>query len=152
MISLVFLKKHKNKIIIFLLLSIGLGLILFGNTKSKNNRDANDEFSCEQYTKKLEEKIEQFLLSVEGIKNVKVIVTLNSSGEEIYSEKTSSFDFLSTKANEDPAYTSKVYPDVRGVAIACTNGSSDETRIKVTRLISAYLGISSNRIEIVNFG
>ncbi len=134
------------------MLVIGLGLILFGNTKSKNNdKNSKSEFSSEIYTKQLEEKIEHFLLNVEGIKNVNVIVTLNSSGEHILGEKTSSFNFLSND-NNDSSYISEIYPDVRGVAIACTNGSMDEVRIKVTKLISAYLGISSNRIEIVNFG
>ena len=152
-INLVFIKKHKNKIIIFLLLTVGLVLILFGNMKSKkNNTSLNNEFSCEQYTKELEEKIELFLLNVEGIKDVKVIVTLNSSGEQIYAEKSNSYGFLSSKSSEEPSYTSEIYPDVRGIAIACTNGSNDEFKIKITRLISAYLGISSNRIEIVNFG
>ena len=37
----------------------------------------------------------------------------------------------------------------RGVAIACTNGNDDRVKMQLTKLISAYLGISSNRIEII---
>ena len=127
-------------------------MILFGSFKNKDNNDnLSSEFSCEQYTKKLEEKIERFLLNVDGIKNVKAIVTLNSSGEQIYGKKEDSFDFFNAN-KKNKSYTSEIYPDVRGIAIACTNGSSDEIKNKITKLISAYLGISSNRIEIVNFG
>ena len=61
------------------MLAIGTTLILFGSIKNKNNTDnLKSDFSCEVYTKELEEKIEHFLLNVDGIKNVKAIVTLNS--------------------------------------------------------------------------
>ena len=149
------LKKHKSKIIIISLVSIGLILILFGTFKGKENSNekAND-FSCQDYTKELEEKIESFLLNVDGIRNVNVIVTLDTSGEQVYGKNNSSYDFLSISSGEkqDSLYIGEIYPSVRGVAIACTNGSQDDVKNKITKLISAYLGISSNRIEIVSFG
>ena len=100
----------------------------------------------------LEEKLENFILNIEGIKNVNVIITLDTSGGEIYTKNSSSLNFSSITNNASPVYVGEIYPSVRGVAIACTNGSSDETKNKITKLVSAYLGISSNRIEIVSFG
>ncbi|MBE6662930.1 MAG: hypothetical protein E7602_00330 [Ruminococcaceae bacterium] len=147
------IKKHKSKIIIITILALGLILILFSSFKGKNEVALKkEEFSCEDYTKMLEEKLENFILNIEGIKNVNVIITLDTSGGEIYTKNSSSLNFSSITNNTSPVYVGEIYPSVRGVAIACTNGSSDETKNKITKLVSAYLGISSNRIEIVSFG
>lgn len=147
------IKKHKSKIIIITILALGLILILFSSFKGKNEVALKkEEFSCEDYTKMLEEKLENFILNIEGIKNVNVIITLDTSGGEIYTKNSSSLNFSSITNNTSPVYVGEIYPSVRGVAIACTNGSSDDTKNKITKLVSAYLGISSNRIEIVSFG
>ena len=45
-----------------------------------------------------------------------------------------------------------IYPSIRGVAISCTNGDNDEVKNRINKLVSAYLGIPSNRIEIVSIG
>ena len=147
------IKKHKSKIIIIGILALGLILILYSSFKSKTeNKSQTEEFSYETYTKKLEEKLENFILNIDGIKNVNVIITLDTSGGEIYTKNNSSINFSSITSKTNPVYVGEVYPSVRGVAIACTNGSSDEIKNKITKLVSAYLGISSNRIEIVSFG
>ncbi|MBQ3017584.1 MAG: hypothetical protein IJD89_01440 [Clostridia bacterium] len=147
-------KKYKKIIIIALVAVLGVILILFGTFKSKKNTNDINDFSCELYTNELEEKIEKFLLNVEGIKNVNVIVTLDTSNEKKYAQNESTFDYITITSGgkAEPLYLGEIYPYVRGVAISCTNGDSDEVKIKITKLISAYLGISSNRIEIVSFG
>ena len=126
--------------------------MLGGIKNQKNDEITTKNFSFEEYTNELEEKIERFLLNVEGIKNVEVIVTLNSSGEQVYGENNGSLSLLGSSDNKNQNVLIETYPDVRGVAIACTGGSSDEIRNRITRLISAYLGISTNRIEIISFG
>lgn len=149
------LKKHKGKIIIASLAILGVILILASSFKDKfksNNQDS--DFSCELYTEALEEKVEKFLLNVDGIKNVNVVITLDSSTEKQYAKNESTLDFItiSSGGKNEPLYIGEIYPYIRGVGIACTNGDSDEVKMKITKLISAYLGISSNRIEIVSFG
>jgi hypothetical protein len=137
-----------------LIAGLGVILILFGTFKTKKDSNDVNDFSCELYTNELEEKIEKFLLNVEGIKNVNVIVTLDTSNEKKYAQDESTFDYITITSGgkTEPLYLGEIYPYVRGVAISCTNGDSDEVKIKITKLISAYLGISSNRIEIVSFG
>ena len=145
------LKKHKNKIIVVGLLLLGVFLILFSTLKSKLNTKTDTEFSCEEYTKDLEKKIEGFLLSVDGIHNVKVIITLDSSAEKLFASNDTSLSLIGD-SKEDQNASMEIYPYVRGVAVSCTNGESDYVKNKVTRLLSAYLGIPSNRIEIVSYG
>ena len=132
-----------------------MALILIGTfSKNKSVPDTSQGFSYGAYTSELEEKIEKFLLKVDGIKNAEVILTLDTSSEKIYTQDKAGFDLLSSSSSNGQGLVcvSETYPVVRGIAISCTNGDDDVVRMKITRLISAYLGISSNRIEIVNFG
>ena len=143
------LKKHKNVILISCIALIGIILIILGSYNGKNEK--NENFQYEEYTENLEKKIEKFLLSVDGINKVEVIVTLDTSSEQVYAQNQSNYDFITidSKNGESPVNITEIYPTIRGVAIACTNGNDPNVKMEVTKLISSYLGISSNRIEIV---
>ena len=142
-----FFKKHKNKIIISSLVIIGVLLIVFSSAKLSDKK--TDEFSVITYTKELEKKLEGFLKSVEGINKVEVIITLECSNEHVYAKNESSYDYI-ISSNGNLVEITEVFPVVRGVAIACTNGSNDIVQKEITELVSSYLGISSNRIKIVS--
>ena len=140
------LKKYKGKIIISSLVILGIALILlssFDFDKSKN-----DASQPTLYTEALERKIEEFLKSVDGIYKANVILTLDTSNENVYAQSSSGLDYILTNDGK-PVSVTEIYPTVRGVAIACTGGDRDDIKKKVTEIISAYLGISSNRIKIV---
>ena len=146
------IKKNKGIITIAALAVIGVMLILFSSISVRDTTENEAVISYENYTKSLESKIESFLLSIEGIKKAQVIVTLDTSNEHVYAQNQSTYDFLTVNSNggESPVHITDIYPTVRGIAISCTNGGSDQVKMRITKLISAYLGISSNRIEIVS--
>lgn len=147
------LKKYKYVFIVAGLVILGIILIFTSSLFEKSSKSEPD-FSYELYTSELEEKIEDFLLGVNGIKNVDVIVTLDTSSEKVYAQNQSTLDFITINSgtSKTPVYIAEIYPTVRGIAVSCTNGDNDAVKTKLTRLLSAYLGISSNRIEIVSFG
>ncbi|MBO5439352.1 MAG: hypothetical protein J6A53_01695 [Clostridia bacterium] len=142
-------KKYKNKILICSLVIIGVLLLLISSFdfSKKDEKDTSSYL----YTEALEKKIEEFLKKVDGIYEAKVIVTLDTTEEKVYAQNSSGLDYILTNEGA-PISITEIYPTVRGVAIACTNGDEDETKMKITELISAYLGISSNRIKIVSIG
>lgn len=147
------LKKYKYVFIAAGLIAIGL-ILIFSSKIFDNSKESEPEFSYELYTTELEEKIESFLLKVNGIKNVDVIITLDTSSEKVYAQNQTTLDFVTVNSggSQSPVYIAEIYPTVRGIAVSCTNGDNIEVKERLTRLLSAYLGISSNRIEIVNFG
>ncbi len=138
-------KKYKNKIIISSLVIIGIALILLSSFDFSKKED-NSQPTL--YTEALEKKIEDFLKNVDGINEAKVILTLDTANESVYAQSSSGLDYILTSDGK-PISVTEIYPTVRGVAIACTGGERDDIKIKVTELISAYLGVSSNRIKIV---
>lgn len=141
---------NKKVLLIVGLILIGILLIFLGN-KSQNSNSKNQAIDYESYTKALEKKIENFLLSIDGINKANVIITLDTLNEQFSTKNQITYDFLSNNSKSEEALTNtnELFPTVKGIAIACTNGNSDDVKVKVTRLIVAYLGISSNRIEIV---
>ena len=144
------LKKHKSKFIIILAVIFGILLIVLSG-KANTKKEGQNEMSSLEYTQMMEEKIADFLLSIDGINDVKVVVTLDTSSEQVYAQNQTTYDFLTIDSDhgESPVNVTEIYPTVRGVAIACTNGNDDRVKMQLTKLISAYLGISSNRIEII---
>ena len=147
-------KKYKNKIIISSLVIIGIVLILSGSIVKSNNSSDKNDFDADEYTKKLEEKTEDFLRSVKGIKDVKVVIFLDSSSEKVYAQNKSSLDYLTVNSGggESAVYLGETYPVIRGVAVSCTNGDDASVQVEITELICRYLGISSSRVKIVSFG
>lgn len=131
------MKNNKKAILTVAALAL-VGIILILASGMFTNNEGGTQ-SQEEYAKEIEEKLENFLLQVEGIKEVKVIVSL-------YPPTSQSNNGL-LGADET---TENQIPTVCGVAIACTNGDSDTVKLKLVSLVSAYLGISSNRIEIID--
>ena len=146
------IKKNKGIIAIGVVAILGVLLITVSSLFSKDTAKDTDNLSYEEYTNELEKKIESFLLSIQGIKKARVVVTLDTSNEHVYAQNQSTYDFLTINSSdgETPVHITDIYPTVRGIAISCTDGDVSEVKMRITKLISAYLGISSNRIEIVS--
>ena len=145
------IKKNKSILILAVIAGFGIILILFGSISIRDSTNAVEALDPIAYTNQLEAKIESFLLSIDGIKKANVIITLDTSNEHVYAQNQSTYDFLTINSSngESPVYITEIYPTVRGIAISCTGGDRDDVKMKITKLVSAYLGISSNRIEIV---
>ena len=126
-------KISKNKkLLLVLLVLIGVILIFSSSFTPEKAEKESDE-----YIKVLENKLEEFLLNVDGINKVKVIITLDSS----------------LPNDENTGYygkTDTTLPYVRGVVIACTNGGSDKVKAEITDIVSKYLGIGSNKVKITD--
>lgn len=146
-----FFKNKKSLAIVIITAILGILLIVFGSINANTEESSSEKIDYKSYTNELEKKLESFLLSIDGINKAEVIVTLENSSEQVYAQNQTTYDFLTITSDkgESPVYITEIYPIVRGVAISCTNGGDDEVKMKINRLISAYLGISSNRIEIV---
>ena len=96
----------------------------------------------------LEEKIEAFLKKVDGIKEAKVVITLDSSVQKIYAQNENNLSYI-LSGNGTPITVTELAPTIRGVGVACTNGDNYEVQNKITMLVSSYLGVPTNKIKIV---
>ena len=141
-----------------------------GKTKEKED-SVSDTMTMQEYTQKLEDNIREIVGSIRGVGNLKVLVTLESSEETIYTQETktsvdSTQDAMSEngktqlKESTEQKYllvegedgtkqalvkTTKE-PEVKGIVIVCEGGDSTTVKSEVINAVTTALDISSSRV------
>ena len=158
MINLSLLGNRRKLLYIIIALIFGIILISVGTMSSSKDNNTEDKNNNElNYSEVLEERIEGFLKSVKGIKDVRVFVTIDGGTEFEYAQKGNSDGFASdylivdTKDGEEAAVVRQIYPQIRGIGVSCTNGDNGSVKNEITSLLSAALGISANKIEVTGY-
>ncbi len=143
---------------------IGVILVIFGifsendESASAGEKNISQNFETLEYITKLENKISNITEQITGSDDVKVIVSVSSGTEYVYvsneelDENYSAKEYITVRT-ENGADTlillKEIYPDVTGVSVACRGGDDPAIQMKLIRVISTALGVSSNRICIV---
>lgn len=145
--------------------AIGIILILLGGLslaeKEDNPKKSDAYYEVGFYTEALEERIEQLCTSIGGVTEAEVLLTLDCSTEYVYGQNihqagvgenlSYSTDYIILNQNESDqtVLIMEIYPKIRGIAVVCTGGEDVQMKQKIIELLSAALGISSNRIKVV---
>ncbi len=146
------------------------------NKEVVNNITKND--NQDKYVEELEDKLENLLRNVNGVGNVKVMITLNSSSESVVlSEKNNSSSSENSDKNENinaskesrnyeenvifsedskgnkiPYVTREDNPKICGVAVVCEGGDNPGTVYKISEMIKALFDIPMNKISVIGMG
>lgn len=133
-----------------------------------------DRYAVSDYAAYLEDSLEQLLSTVDGVGQVRVMVTLEDSGEKIIekdlntsrqgttevdsaggsrnttdiSEQESTV-FISEGSSDEPFIRQVKYPKVSGVVVSAEGGGNAQTVQKITKAIQALFGIEAHKIIIV---
>lgn len=147
------LKIEKNKLILFASTALGLFLIICGSIFTPKSAEATPSYAdVGFYTEYLEGRIRELCLSVEGITEANVFLTIDCSSEYIYEGSGSDYLILSGDDGEEAVLLCEIYPKVRGIAVVCTGGDSPRVQQIVTELLSAALDLPTNKIRIAGGG
>lgn len=128
----------------------------------------------QEYAAYLEEELEHLLTTMDGVGEVKVMITLEDKGETLVEkdqvtrrEGTTEVDSAGGSRNttdisteestvfsgqgnlEAPFIRQVKYPRVSGVAVSAEGGGNAETAQKITKAIQALFGIEPHKIIIV---
>jgi stage III sporulation protein AG len=160
-----FADKEKKKLVLLIALgAAGILLIVFGylfpakGGEEETLQKTEISFSTMEYIESIENKIKSMTEKITGSSDVSVIVSAESGTEFVYvsNEDICGEDFSReyiTVKNESGTYelvlAKEVYPEIKGVSIACPGGDSSTVRRKIMDSISVAFGISKNRICIV---
>ena len=118
----------RNRWIFLLLAAMGALLFAVGGLLGGRGRTDSD------YADYLETRARTLCLTIDGVDEAEVFLTLNEEDVEAASV------FAQTRAASSPT--------VRGVAVVCTGGETPRVRETVTLLLSAALGIPTSRISV----
>ncbi len=160
----------KPKIIIALGVA-GILLIFVSSNFSEKSENNTQKFSvdCEEYKNEIEENVKEITSSISGDKNPTVVVTLENSVRYTYADtgesdntkanggnttqeseknKRSYITVKDSNGGEKALIVTESMPQIRGVAIICSGGDSEEIREKIQNAVLAALNITSKRVYI----
>lgn len=140
------------------LAGIGIALMLlilfssFGESDSKAEQSAAPIQNTNSYTEETEKKLESIISLIDGAGRCKVMVTLDTSEENVYasdinSEK-SEYVVIKTSSDEGGLLLKIIQPKIRGVAVVCDGGDSYITVNNITEAVCSVLGISSTKVSV----
>ena len=168
------LKKFIKKEYIFIAVGLCAGILLIvlslftggkdkgadGAASAPRNGDRASG-SGSDYITRYEDRLAELIGHIGGISEVKVMITLESAGELVYArneqirESGDTTDYKSDialysdeKKSEYPILITENEPKIKGAAIVCKRGSLNraDAELMILNLVSAALGLSSNRI------
>ncbi len=164
--------KSDKKIIIIILVGIfGTVLLMFSGqeknseteTANIENKESNEKLSTiDEVEEKLETKLQQLISSMNGVGEVKVVVTVASSDEYIFAENirqendsdSSSTDrtviISENKEGDGVVEKSIKNPDVLGVAVVCQGADSLIVKSEIVNLVTSLFGIGIDRVYVGN--
>ena len=160
--------KNSRLRLIFALGIAGMALILLSdllpNKKTQSvpredtSRQSLDE--TEQYRRSLESQLAEIISGINGAGNAKVMITVGSTREYVYAEK-SDVD-RSTRTGEEsqrskgepvisgdsPVLRKILSPQVSGAAVICEGAYDPATRERIINTVAAVLGLPASRISV----
>ena len=156
---------EKKKLLLLILLgAVGILLVFWGyflpgeNEKEVFAEKTENSFKTMEYISDIENKIRSITEKITGSTDISVIVSTESGTEYVYVSNESAAGDKNTREyitvkNESGRYelvlAKEVYPEIKGISIACPGGDSSAVQRKIINSISTAFGISKNRICIV---
>lgn len=144
-------------------------IILFiNNTEEKTKIPVNTEttttvsvLSINDIQSEIEKRLEEMIKNVHGAGNVRVMVSLSSSGEYIYAENSKKENngdkqlqdneiviYESDNGSDEGLIVSVKSPEISGVAVVCDGGNSSVVRSEITELVTSLFGIGADRVYV----
>lgn len=148
---------------------LGMALILISSflpdsSEKKNTEKENSLKISDDFVNELKEQLEDTLSSIEGVGDVNVMLTVNSSDEYIYAEEknTSSdtdetqtsehsennFVVIEQNGNKEALVQQILKPEIKGVVVICEGGSNASVCEKVYKAVSTALNIPTSKIYV----
>ena len=128
-----------------------------------------DEVYPDEYRRGLERELEEFLSSVAGVGEVKVLIYMKNSQEYIVEKDVPTSNSVNGEnselrkeeatvyttnenGNEVPFATQTKKPQVDGVVISAEGASSEAVKLQIVRLVMALYGVEANKVEVLRMG
>lgn len=133
------------------------GVILSGDT------------AVDEYRKGLERELEEFLSSVAGVGEVKVLIYMKNSQEYIVEKNTPTSSSINGENSDSTRDETTVYtvnengdevpfisqtksPEINGVVVAAKGAANEIVRVQIVRLVMALYGVDANKVEVFAMG
>lgn len=131
--------------------------------------DGKKEAFIEDYKRRLEQELEDFLSSVAGVGTVKVLIYIKESPEYVVEKDSPTSNSVNGENSEVRKEETTVYtvngngdqvpfiaqtksPQIDGVVISAQGASNEAVRLQIVKLVMALYGVEANKIEVLEMG
>lgn len=147
--------------------AIGVVLIMLGNSdrlwtarKTDAAASAVDGDPLSLYAKELESKIETLCAHVDGVSEVRAVVSLEGDFLYVYAsdsdsteregevERQEQYVTVGSGSNAQPLLLTRRPPAIGGIGVVCRGGGDARVRQEITALLSAAFSVGSNKIYV----
>lgn len=162
---------NKKLLIVALMLVSGIILLLASElseaeeTSSRQVTETTAVSDMQEYSERLEERLISIISSIEGAGETRVMVTLENGGEDIYLhdsdfgenadpsgkssfERKDEYVIIDSSSGEQGIVVRRAEPRVRGVAVVCEGGGSEQVCAQIIQAVTALFDISSARVSV----
>jgi len=143
----------------------GVFLIVAGSFSSEKNEDIpSDDKSSDstgiiefmnEYTDAFEQEIRAMIEHIDGVSNVRVMITLECMTEYVYAQNSSGSGesrtyatVLNSSRDENMVLIKEVAPKIRGVGVVCGGGSNPHIQAEIIDLCCSVFDINTNRVSV----
>lgn len=135
------LLRNEKSLKIILIAGLFLIIIIAFSGFSSDKMEKNDKIFFDynrqsEYEQALEKKLSSVLSEINGIGNIDIMITLDTSEENRFDDKEDELVCVRT-------------PSVRGVIVVCDGGDNIIIREKVISAVSGAFGISTTRVSVI---
>ena len=158
-------KSWRKIILIALGGGLGIALLLLGGGFGRSGGEDTATAvlptdSADAYAEMLENRVAEICSGVSGAGRVSVFVSLKGGYRTVYAIDSQSsasgykneIVMSGSGSGKEAVVTAYENPEIAGVGIVCTGGSDPHVQKEVISLVSAALGISSNKIFVASSG
>lgn len=164
------IKKDKKTVTAVMILGIGgLLLIMLSSVLPEKKQDKNEsekmirqntETDSDSYCRETEQRLENFLSSVEGAGEVKVYLTVGTDERYVYAkegkqsrsenktEEEEKYVIVGGGSEKNALIETVETPEITGAVIACTGCDSPIVTERIYKAVSAALGIPTGKIYV----
>ncbi len=136
---------------------------------SSNGGGGESTGTMEEYRRGLEQELEEFLSSVAGVGEVKVLIYMKNSQEYIVEKdvpvsnaingdnseqrkEESTVYTVNESGSEVPFISQTIRPAIDGVVISAKGAADENIRLQIVRLVMALYGVEANKVEVLRMG
>lgn len=156
------IKTDKKLFIIVLAGIVGVVLLVLSELLPEENKDEPEPeklsvaSDTHNYEAELENRLTELIESINGAGKTKVMLTVDCGDENVYATENKTdngkneteYVLVETDGNNSGMLLKVWMPEIRGVAIVCQGADSAKVREEITGVVTAVLGISTNRVNI----
>ena len=128
------------------------------------------EKQTEEYAERMERKLEEMLMKIDGVTSAEVIITVKSTMEKVVlQDTTTDAECLEEKdgggglrnsqknteekktvlAGEQPYLTKELTPEVEGV-VAVISGAKSSSVLAITEAVQALFDVPAHKVKVIN--